>query len=310
MRKEPNSLYAQTSLGFTSPVRIYSRSKKCFLLTTTFTDIEQRGSECYSNVCPWRCDKACPKPAIALHEACLNYVDLHTHILPGLDDGSPDMSTSLAMIEGLLNIGFSTICATPHQKTNQYLPSLEAISAAHQSTVKEVAKREWPVKIPLGAENMWDSTLCQRIQDREIPCYDQNPAFLMEFVPNRLPMGLFERIFELRLKGLLPVIAHPERYAPLWKSEELQAKLAEDCAMVVDLGALSGHHGRKQAKCARKMVLSGIAHAAASDLHSPEGLSEVKAGIAWIHKKAGSECLERLLSTHPAMIVEGRHPQG
>ena len=80
--------------------------------------------------------------------------------------------------------------------------------------------------------------------------------------------------------------------------------------MVVDLGALSGHHGRKQAKYARKMVLSGIAHAAASDLHSPGDLKGVAEGMEWIRKKAGAEAFERLLSTNPAKILEGRHPDG
>jgi protein-tyrosine phosphatase len=132
----------------------------------------------------------------------------------------------------------------------------------------------------------------------------------MEFIPNQLPTGLFERIFELRCKGILPVLAHPERYSPLWKAPDTVEKLASDCAMVVDLGALSGHHGRKQAKYARKMVLSGIAHAAASDLHSPDDLRGAAEGIAWIHKKAGADAVQRLLATNPAKILEGTHPEG
>ena len=240
----------------------------------------------------------------------MGYVDLHTHILPGLDDGSPDMETSMAMISGLIDLGFSTICATPHQKTGQYLPSLEAISRAHEQTIAEVAQRQWPITIPLAAENMWDSTLYERIEAGTIPGYNGNRVFLMEFIPNQLPIGLFERIFELRCKGILPVVAHPERYSPLWKAPDLVEKLAGDCAMVVDLGALSGHHGRKQAKYARKMVLSGMAHAAASDLHSPDDLRGVTEGIAWIHKKAGAAAAQRLLGTNPAKILEGVHPDG
>ncbi len=272
----------------------------------------------------------------------MSYIDLHTHILPGLDDGSPDMRTTLEMISGLVKLGFSTICATPHQKTGQYLPSLDSIKEAHKQTVAEVAQRDWPITIPLAAENMWDSTLYQRIEDNEIPGYELGPwcgtpvnstegakhlrsakqgalntgansfgtSFLVEFIPNQLPIGLFERLFALRCKKLLPVIAHPERYTPLWKNSELQEKLAADCAMVVDLGALSGHHGRKQAKQARKMVLSGIAHAAASDVHSPNDLKGIAAGIEWIRNKAGTDALQRLLATNPAKILEGVHPDG
>ena len=214
------------------------------------------------------------------------------------------------MVSGLLDLGFSTICATPHQKTGQYLPSLEAIAEAHEKTKAAAVERGLEVRIPLAAENMWDSTLYQRMEADEIPGYNGNRVFLLEFIPNQLPLGLFERIFDLRCRGILPVIAHPERYSPLWNAPDLAEKLAGDCAMVVDLGALSGHHGRKQAKHARKMVLSGQAHAAASDLHSPDDLKGAAAGIEWIRKKAGEDAVKRLLSTNPAQILEGRHPDG
>lgn len=216
----------------------------------------------------------------------------------------------MSMISGLIELGFSTICATPHQKTGQYLPSLEAIQNAYQQTSAAVISRNLDVEIPLAAENMWDSTLYKRIEADEIPGYNGNRVFLMEFIPNQLPVGLFERIFELRCRGVLPVVAHPERYSPLWKAPDLLEKLAGDCAMVVDLGALSGHHGRKQAKYARKMVLSGQAHAAASDLHSPRDLKGVAAGIEWIRKKAGSDAVNRLLASNPAKILAGKHPDG
>jgi protein-tyrosine phosphatase len=240
----------------------------------------------------------------------LDYVDLHSHILPGLDDGSPDLPTSLAMIDGLAGLGFSTICATPHQKTNQYLPTLEAISVAHKEVLEAVKTRDWQLRIPLAAENMWDSTLYERMESGAIPGYDDSKVFLMEFVPNQLPLGLFERIFDLRCKGMLPVVAHPERYSPLWKDPETLEKLASDCAMVVDLGALGGHHGRKQAKYARKMVLDGTAHAAASDAHCVDDIRSAASGIAWLKKKAGEDATRRLLSTNPAMILEGKHPHG
>ncbi len=216
----------------------------------------------------------------------------------------------MAMIDGLRKLGFSTICATPHQKTGQYLPSLEAIGQAHRQVLGEVQKRDWALRIPLAAENMWDSTLYERMENGTIPGYDDSKVFLMEFVPNQLPLGLFNRIFDLRCKGQLPVVAHPERYSPLWKDQESLEKLAGDCAMVVDLGALAGHHGRKQAKYARKMVLDGTAHAAASDAHCVDDIQSAVEGIAWIRKKAGEAAVTRLLATNPAMILEGKHPEG
>ena len=191
------------------------------------------------------------------------------HILPGLDDGSPDPTTSMAMISGLIDLGFDTLCATPHQKDGQYLPALADIEIAFAETSAQVRARQPGIEMILAAENMWDSVFFERSRAGAIPSYGDSSAFLVEFRIHQLPTGLLAHIFEMRVRGQLPVIAHPERYQPLWKTPELVERLAEQCAMVVDLGAVAGCHGRKQAKVARKMLQKGLAHAVASDAHAP-----------------------------------------
>lgn len=254
----------------------------------------------------------------------MGFVDLHSHILPGLDDGSPDDATSLEMIAGLADLGFDTLCATPHQKEGQYLPALADISDAFTRTAERVGERGISVQLLLAAENMWDSVFFERMSRGEIPYYGPGPTydhaamsgegdgagrpFLVEFRVHQLPTGLLTHIFQLRLRGHLPVIAHPERYQPLWKTPETVAQLAEQCAMVVDLGAVAGCHGRKQASVARKMLKKGLAHAVASDAHAPADVRIAAEGMAWIRKKMGEDALTRLLDTAPRRILSGRHP--
>ncbi|HEU5055385.1 MAG TPA: CpsB/CapC family capsule biosynthesis tyrosine phosphatase [Kofleriaceae bacterium] len=238
----------------------------------------------------------------------MGFVDLHSHVLPGLDDGSPDPETSLAMIRGLVALGFDTICATPHQKAGQFLPSLESIRRAHQATAEQIAGAGVGVRLALAAENMWDSTLYARMEADSIPSYDDGAAFLVEFVPSHLPVGLRERVFQLRRKKRLPVIAHPERYEEYWSLPDRLRALGEDCALVVDLAALAGHHGRKQGKAARAYLENGIAHAVASDIHSPADLRGAAEGIAWIRKRLGDRRLISLLDENPRRILAGEHP--
>ena len=238
----------------------------------------------------------------------LPFVDLHSHVLPGLDDGSPDAATSLTMLRGLVALGFDTVCATPHQKTGQFLPSLDSIRSAHTSTVAALASAGVPLRLPLAAENMWDSTLYERMGSGQIPSYDDGPAFLVEFQPSMLPVGLAERIFELRRRGRLPVVAHPERYAPLWSSPDQLDALRSECALVVDLAALAGHHGRKQGKAARRYLEEGLVHAVATDVHSPADLRGAAEGMAWIKKRLGDRALTRLLDDAPRRILAGEHP--
>jgi protein-tyrosine phosphatase len=238
----------------------------------------------------------------------LGFVDLHSHILAGLDDGSPDATTSLAMIRGLHALGFDTVCATPHQKTGQFLPILEDIRAAHDRVVELLAGAGVALRVPLAAENMWDSTLYERIQADAIPSYDGGPAFLLEFPPTQLPVGLDQHLFDLRRRGKLPVIAHPERYQPLWGAPDQVAALHANCALVVDLGAVAGYHGRREGKAARAYLEQGLAHAVASDIHSPGDLRGAAEGMSWIKKRLGEAALTRLLDDNPRRILVGEHP--
>lgn len=212
------------------------------------------------------------------------------------------------MIRGLQALGFDTVCATPHQKTGQFLPSLEAIRRAHQATVAQLAAAGVGVRLGLAAENMWDSTLYARIESDSIPSYNDGSAFLVEFIPSHLPVGLKQSVFQLRRRKKLPVIAHPERYEEYWSASDRLVALGNDCPLVVDLAAIAGHHGRKQGKAARAYLENGLVHAVASDIHSPADLRGAAEGMAWIKKRLGDRRLTTLLDENPRRIVAGEHP--
>lgn len=237
----------------------------------------------------------------------MGFVDLHSHVLPGLDDGSPDLATSVSMLRGLAAVGFERVCATPHQKRH-FRPDRPSIDAARRATEQALAGADIALELSLGAENMWDDVFYERMRDDTIPSYADGPAFLVEFPIDRLAPGLEERLFDFRMRDRLPVIAHPERYQPLWRDRDRLREIGERAALVVDLGAVAGYHGRKQAKAARWMIRSGVAHAAASDAHTPNDARLAAEGIAWIRKKAGDEAVERLLDVNPRRILAGEHP--
>src|SRR3954471_4554659 len=84
----------------------------------------------------------------------MGYVDLHSHVLFGLDDGAPDEATAIAMLDGLAAFGISEQCLTPHQKAAQYLPAWELVE--ERFAVLEKARKSHHPTLRLGAENMWD----------------------------------------------------------------------------------------------------------------------------------------------------------
>jgi protein-tyrosine phosphatase len=217
----------------------------------------------------------------------------------------------MAMLRGLAGLGFDTVFATPHQKAGQFMPSAGAIADAHRQSRRELAAAGLDLALSLGAENMWDDVFFQRLEADTIPSYDGGPAFLFELpLGGPLPVGLEQRLFSLRTRGKLPVMAHPERYEPLWNDPELVDRLAASCALVIDLAAVAGHHGRKRKKAARKLLERGAVHAAASDVHGPADIRTAADGIAWIRKRFGDRTVTRLLDDNPRRIAAGEHPDG
>jgi protein-tyrosine phosphatase len=236
------------------------------------------------------------------------FVDLHAHYLAGVDDGAPDFETTREMVDAVVGLGFSELYATPHQREGLYLPSRQAIDAAYRE-LGQAAAGQTRFKVGLGAENFWDGTFLGRVKTHQIPCYDGGPAFLFEVPPPLMPAGIDAALFELRLAGKLPVMAHPERYHAVQAQLDRAVALGQSAALVVDLAALDGAHGRAEMKAARELLAQGLAHAVATDIHGPQDIAGIAAGMAWIRKHLGADTLQTLLADNPRRIIAGDLPE-
>src|SRR5262249_14636991 len=197
----------------------------------------------------------------------MGYVDLHSHVLYGVDDGAPDVQTALAMLDGLAALGITEQCVTPHQKASQYLPSLELIEE-RLAAVEAVRKPNHPT-LRLAAENMWDDVFWKRVSQDTVPGDRGTRAFLVQIPPPLAPPplappGMIDQLFKFRVAGKVPVLAHPERYHALWDDDAFATELRKHCAFVIDLGAVGGFHGRREMKQARHLLERGLAAAVAT----------------------------------------------
>jgi protein-tyrosine phosphatase len=237
-----------------------------------------------------------------------SYVDLHAHFLPGLDDGARTLDEGLRMIAALGALGFEQVHATPHQRSGMFLPSREQIDAA-LGQVETEARRSHPgVKVGLAAENFWDEVLHERLGQGSVPSYPSGKAFLFEVNPQFMPPQIEQRLFQIRVGGRLPVMAHPERYLAVQQDPGRAEALGRSAALLVDLAALDGAHGRPAMKAARRLCEEGLAHAGASDVHTAEDQRPVAAGMAWLRKRLGPEALDRFLDENPRRILAGELP--
>jgi protein-tyrosine phosphatase len=237
-----------------------------------------------------------------------HYVDLHSHYLPALDDGATSLEMSLQMLRAVASLGFSDLYATPHQRSGMFMPERQNIDAAFAQVTASVEGGPTPMRLGLGAENFWDSVLMTRLQEKAVPTYGTTPAFLFEVNTQMMPAEMETQLFQIRMNGYLPVMAHPERYASVQRDVSLCERLGRQAAMLIDLGALDGAHGKAEMKTARRLVLEGLAHGAASDIHRPEDQASIAAGMAWIRKQRGQDVLDQLLDENPRRLLAGELP--
>lgn len=236
------------------------------------------------------------------------FVDLHAHYLAALDDGAPDMDTTVQMVNAVTALGFSELYATPHQRAGLFLPTAQAIAQAFAEMTALLSGAGAP-RLGLAAENFWDEVFLERLQAGQIPSYDAGPAFLFEVNPQLMPAGIEGTLFNIRLGGKLPVMAHPERYVAVQTQIERARGLGQSAALLVDLAALDGAHGKAEMRTARQLLRDGLAHGVATDIHAPDDAGAIAAGMAWIRKQLGPATLQTLLADNPRQILAGELPE-
>ncbi|MEY4578389.1 MAG: hypothetical protein RL701_3092 [Pseudomonadota bacterium] len=232
--------------------------------------------------------------------------DLHCHYLPAVDDGVRTAQDGVALCRGLAALGYSTVVATPHMRPGMFDNEKPQLMAAFAAFSKEHAALDGMPELGLAAEHFCDDVFFARFEAGATLPYPGGHAALIEFAPERLPLGLTERFFRLQVRGVRPVIAHPERYMPVWKSSDALGALVERGALaLLDVMALVSKYGRKPQRTAEELLESDLYFAACTDSHSVEDLEHVERGIERLTRLVGAEHAHALLSEHPRQILAG-----
>lgn len=238
------------------------------------------------------------------------FIDLHCHFVAGIDDGARSPEEGLALLRALHALGFSTVVATPHMRPGLFDNSRDDLTAAFERMRPSLSGEGLP-RVELSSEHYFDDVVYTRImRDLALP-YPGGQAVLLEFYESDFPLSLDRRFAELRLKKkLVPVIAHPERYQPIWRDPDVLERLVDGgAAALLDTAALVGKYGRKPQKAAELLLERGLYHAACSDAHRPADAEEVAAGMRRIEQEYGPEEIDFLFREGPLALLSGRIPE-
>ena len=194
--------------------------------------------------------------------------DMHSHLIPGIDDGSPDMATSIELIKGLSQLGYKKLITTPHVLWDVYPNTSQQIIDG--LTVLQNAVKEADIDIEIGAaaEYFIDEHFEEDIKHKVPLLPISGNMVLVEFSMITAPMDLQQILFEVQIQGYQPVIAHPERYIYLQNRKEFFTELKEaGCLFQLNLLSLTGHYGRSVQELAEYLCKNDYYHLAGTDLH-------------------------------------------
>lgn len=236
----------------------------------------------------------------------MSYVDLHVHYVPGIDDGVRTTEDGIRLCQGLAEIGFGLLVATPHMRPGMFDNERADIELAFGKFETQSAGMGNLPKLGLASEHFYDEVFFQRFEAGAVLPYPGGHAVLVEFPDKRFPVGVAQGIFKLSLGGLTPVLAHPERYHTVFRDSKALEDLLDMGVMAqLDLMSLVGRYGRKPKKTAIRLLEEEAYFIACSDAHRAADVTEVKAGIAVLKDIGGDDLVAELLSRNPRKIIAG-----
>jgi protein-tyrosine phosphatase len=234
-------------------------------------------------------------------------IDLHCHYLPGIDDGVRSVQDGIRLCQELHRIGFTQVCATPHIHSGRYANRKEPIREAFARFVAVAAEHDEMPELTLGAEHHFDDAFFELLASDGLVPYQSGQSILVELPPQVLPVGLEQHLFSVARRGFHPVLAHPERYAPLYrKTDPVHALVRMGVDFVLDVMSLTGHYGKEPQRAAERMLKERVYTAACSDAHRVSDVPVVQDGITRLRRLVGEVVSHQLLSEHPREILS--HP--
>ena len=237
-------------------------------------------------------------------------IDLHCHILPGLDDGAQTIEVSLGMARLAKNDGIETIVATPHLfKGDLPLPGVDAIEKKRNELEQLLGNSRVLISIKTGAEVHISHLLIDEIrQHREILVLNKSRYMFVEFPSHHVFPGVKNLFFELMSEGIVPIIAHPERNSVFAQDPgQLYDLVSMGAFAQANSGSLTGLYGRRASAAALCFLENNLIHILASDGHNTESFPpRLSAAVEQISTILGQEIAWRLVRDNPRAVLEDR----
>lgn len=195
------------------------------------------------------------------------FIDIHSHLLPGIDDGSKSFENTFSMVSALKEIGFSQFTGTPHIIKHVWENTPESITASQEIVTSGFNAKNENLNLHVAAEYMMEESFAKLFKSEKLLTLKENYV-LVEMSYLNAPIQLYDILFELQVAGYKPVLAHPERYVFYHHNFDEYKKLKKaGCLFQMNLLSAVGYYGKKETETAQKLLEQGLIDFVGSDVH-------------------------------------------
>lgn len=196
------------------------------------------------------------------------HTDIHCHVLPGVDDGSPDVTTSVELVRAMAKWGITRIIATPHVTEDRFENTPDILDPALESLRKALKEADIDVELSRSSENRIDDCFFELLSKGLIRPFPNN-YLLVENSFIQEPFGLDKFLFDLKVKGYKPILAHPERYIYYSSTapERYEMLHRSGTLFQINLLSLAGYYGKRERKTAEVLINAGYVDFIGTDIH-------------------------------------------
>ena len=203
--------------------------------------------------------------------------DMHSHLIPGIDDGVPDLETSLLLIRGLIDLGYKKLITTPHVNGDSYRNTPAVILGGRDSVIREIGQQGLTVEFQAAAEYLIDDKFTDDVSGSAVFLTLKENLVLVELSFAVPAINLRKILFDLQLKGYQPVLAHPERYLYFAGNKGWYDQLRESgCLFQLNLLSFAGHYGPEVRDLAHFLVKKRYVDYLGTDMHHPGHLEHLR----------------------------------
>ena len=236
-------------------------------------------------------------------------IDFHNHILPNVDDGSTSMEMTLDMMNHAVEQGITDVVNTvhyQHPKVDGLDISYNRINKITNNLQYELDKNSIPINIHIGSEVFFYPNLT-KILDDQLATIGNGKYMLIEFLPNIMPVNQKNTLFNLKMLGVTPIIAHPERYKPVQKDINLVYEwLSAGCLIQIDAGSLLGRFGKTATAISQKIIMRNWCQILGSDAHDNKRRNFLLKDAYELTKNMIGEDAKPLVYDNPMAVINGK----